>query len=756
MRIWLLSAAGAVLSLGVWPQLPALFWLPVLALPALAPLRWPGAAARAASGLAVGCVWAVASGHAMLAQRLPLALEGREILVSGYVSGLPRDIALADDSALRRFELKVSEARAATGGERVALGKLRLSWYGGPALAPGERWQLMVRLKRPRGTASPGVADREAQHLSLGIGAVGYVRDHPCNQRLDGIEPKAWHHRLRHTVGTRLAARQSGAEGGLLTALVNGDRQGVSAADRALLERTGTVHLLAISGLHIALVAGLCFLLAQGAARLLVQPLRWRPAPVWGALAALLGASAYAALAGFSLPTQRALVMIASVMAARLLQRRASRGVGLCLALCGVLALEPLAGHAMGFWLSFVAVGALLMALAEGGGRLWRFARAQFAVTLALALPLGQLLGAVPLISPLANALAIPLVSFLIVPSALLGTALLPWWTSGGELALRTAELAFGLLLDALAVLPMPIWHPRLWSLPVLALASIGVVTVLHWRRPLLGGALLLPLLWAPAPTAGLLRLSALDVGQGLAVLVETRQHTLLYDSGPVYRGGYSAAQGVILPFLRHRGHRQLDAIVLSHADTDHAGGVDTLLDAVPIARLWRGEPLSATARGQPCRAGQHWHWDGVDFTFLHPQTAGGGNDQSCVLLIRAGRQHILLPGDISAVVERSLAAQLPAAIDVLLAPHHGSGSSSSAALIAATRPRHVVFSRGARNPFGHPDPAVVQRYREAGSTLWDTALDGTVQFHWSGPQAPETVRAFRRGHRRYWHSRAE
>ncbi len=757
MRIWLLSAAGALASLALWEQLPSLFYLPLAALPALAPWRYSRATTHALSGLAVGFIWATLSGHAMLAQRLPLALEGHDLLVRGYLSELPRDIELPDGSLLRRFELTLSEARPASGGERLTLKRVRLSWYGGPALLPGERWQLKVRLKRPRSTGSPGVPDREAQYLSRGIAATGYVRDHPCNQRIEGIAVSAWHHRLRHAVGQRLAARQSGASGGLLSALVNGDRRGVSVADRNLLERTGTIHLLAISGLHITLVAGLFFYLAQGVARLLIYPLHWRPAPIWGALMALAGAGSYAALAGFSLPTQRALVMVSIVIAAQLWRRRASRGVGLCLALLTVLALDPLAGHSASFWLSFIAVGALMLVLEGEFGRLWRFVRAQFAVTLALMLPLGQLLGAVPLISPLANALAIPLVSCLVVPAALLGTATLFLWPPGGELLLRFAELVSTLLLTALGALPTPTWHPPRWSWPVLGMAAIGIVSVLHWQRLLLGGALLLPLLWIPPSADSALRISVLDVGQGLAVLAETKGHALLYDSGPAYRGGYSSARSVILPFLRHRGLRHIDALVISHADRDHAGGTTTLLDSIPITQLWRGEPLPEVASGQACRAGQHWRWDGVDFSFLHPLESGEGNDQSCVLLISTGEHHILLPGDISATIEASLASQLPAPIDVLIAPHHGSGSSSSAALIAATQPSHVVFSRAANNSFGHPNPAVVQRYLAVGSILWDTAMHGTLQFHWpTVQQAMVEVRAFRHQYRRYWHSIAQ
>ncbi len=756
MRIWLLSAAGAVLALGLCPQLPPLSCVPALVAVALASLRWTGGVARAVCGCSIGLAWAIFSGHAMLSQRVPVELEGRDLLISGYLSAMPSDTALDNGSSLRRFELKVSAARPLAGGERLSLGRLRLNWYGGPELHPGERWRLVVRLKRPHGTASPGVMDRAAQQLSQGVGAVGYVLDHPCNKRLAGIEIKALHHRLRRLVGQHLAAR-GGDYSGLLTALVNGDRQRPPTAVRALMERTGTVHLLAISGLHIALVAGLCFYLAQAIARLLVAPLRCCPAPIWGALAALVGACSYAALAGFSLPTQRALVMVASLMAARLLRRRTSRGVGLCAALAVVLAWDPLAGFSVGFWLSFVAVAALLMAVEEGGSaRLWRFARAQFAVSLALILPLGRLLGSVPLISPLANAFTIPLVSWLVVPAALLGSVMLPWWPAAAEWPLRLAELSAALSLWLLALLPTPTWQPPPWPLPVLVLAAVGVVAVLHWHRWLLGALLLAPLLWVPVPSTELLRLSVLDVGQGLAVLVETARHSLLYDSGPIYRGGYSAARGIILPFLRHRGHRRLDAMVISHADSDHAGGASILSEALPIDQLWRGEPLPGLRHAQPCRAGQRWSWDGIDFEFLHPLVAGGGNDQSCVLLIRVAERLILLPGDIGAAVERRLATRLPGTVDVLVAPHHGSASSSSEALLATVRPRHVVFSRAARNPFGHPDSAVLQRYMAVDSRLWDTALDGTVQFDWRSAETPPAVRAFRRQHRRYWHSAAE
>lgn len=670
----------------------------------------------------LGFCWACSSAQWALNQRLPAALDGQTLWLEGRVVGLPER-----REGVVRFQLEEASAR------RHALPpRMRLAWYDGPVLHAGERWRLAVRLKRAQGLVNPQGFDYEAWLLAQRIGATGTVKQGERLTAAGGFV--AWRDSLRQ----RVLAVDAHGRSGALAALVLGDDSGLSVADWRVLQDTGTVHLLVISGQHVALFAALLYGLVVGLVRLGCWPrgLPWLPC---ACALACLGAFGYGLLAGFEVPVRRACVMIAVVLLWRLRFRHLGVWTPLLMAWIAVLLVEPLAVLQAGFWLSFgaVAVLALVFSGRLGAWSWWAvWWRAQWTLAIGL-LPLFLALGLpISASGPLANLFAVPWVSFLVVPLALLGTLLLPVpWL--GEALLQLAGLLVGWLFDGLAMLASawPAWLPM--ALPGWAwlLVSAGALLVLMPSAvPVraLGLLLFLPLLFPPstAPPAGQAEVWQLDVGQGLAVLVRTREHALLYDAGPRY-GDFDLGERVVLPSLRTLGVARLDMMLLSHADNDHAGGAVAVSQRLPVLHVLSGEAaaLPAELQARPCVDGASWTWDKVRFTTLRWAQAGEGNPASCVLRVEAQGERLLLTGDIDAATERALLAsghKLRA--DWLQVPHHGSKSSSSGAFIDAVAPRAALLSRGQNNPFGHPHPLVMARYRARDITVYDSAPSGALR----------------------------
>ncbi len=749
-----------VLLLQQLPALPHGGWC--AALPVLAWLAWRRPPWRLPSLFGAGFLWALL--HAVLGagSQLPEALEGRDLLVEGRVEGLPDH-----GGGVLRFVLAVErwlDPALADGPSRI-----RLSWYRtAPRLRSGERWQLRVRLKRPHGLLNPGGFDYEAWLHRRGVGATGYVREDPENRRLEasGHSLDGWRERLLDRIGAALAEQPLG---GILAALAVGARGGIGARQWEVFTRTGTSHLVAISGLHVGLVAGLAWWLTFHGWRLSRRLALRCAAPRAAAAAALLAAAGYSALAGFSLPTTRALVMLGVLFGARLLMRPVRPGRGLALALLLILILDPLAVLDSGFWLSFGAVAAILFALAgRGGASRWlQSARLQLAVFLALA-PLTLLLfQRVSLVGPLANLVAVPWMGLLVVPLTLAGTALLVILPGTGAWLLGAAHAVLSPLWAGLE------WGAGLewaqWSAPApgpaaVLLAIAGVFLLLAPRGipgRWLGMLWLLPLLWpaGQAPAPGAAEVAVLDVGQGLAVVVRTHGHLLVYDTGPGYGPGSDAGERVLVPYLRAIGAGNPDLLILSHGDGDHVGGADSLIRAYPPGRILGGGAAAATVAGaEACRDGMSWRWDGVEFRMLHPPGDGSWRDNAatCVLRVASGGASLLLGGDLEARGEARLLERHREAIaaDALVVPHHGSETSSGADFVAAVRPRLAIYSAGYRNRFGFPRPPVVARYEAVGARGLVTAASGAILL--TLPPAGRggmTVRRHRETARRYWHA---
>ncbi|MCB2263815.1 MAG: DNA internalization-related competence protein ComEC/Rec2 [Candidatus Thiosymbion ectosymbiont of Robbea hypermnestra] len=761
-----LGFACGVGALFPLPSLPPA-WVPLLLVMLSLAVAWRWPPLRPLAFAAVGFLWAQLRVCPIICEPFPETLVRRDLALTGRIVGLP-----GETGHRVRFLFRVEQAWM-DGRDTGFTGLVRLSWYRkAPRLAAGERWRLTARLKPPHGFANPGGFDYERWLFQQGIRATGYVRDGDGNRRLDAGPGAYPVDRWRQRLGERLDALLPNPTGAALArALILGDRSRLGPEQWEVLTRTGTSHLVAISGLHVGMVAAFLFFPARWAWSRSARLVLALAAPRAGALVALAGAVAYSALAGFAVSTQRALVMLAVVLGAVLSARTVRPASGIVLALVGVLILDPKAVLSYGFWLSFGAVAALFAAFGQrlGRGNLWnKWGRAQWVVALGLLPLLLLLFGRAPLIAPLVNLIAVPLVTLVLLPALLVTglPGLVPELGLAWPLVLttRALEAGFGLLAiasgwdwAAMTVSSRPGW--------VWAGAFAGALLLLAPRGlpgAWLGLPLLLPLalIRPPAPDYGEAEFTLLDVGQGLAAVVRTQRHALVYDTGPRFPSGFNTGAAVVLPYLRHRGVGRIDTLVISHGDRDHAGGFAGLDGKFPIDRILAGEPRKLPGgRARPCLAGDHWTWDGVDFDLLHPGAAGrrSGNAGSCVLRvgIPGADASLLLTGDIDARVERKLIAadhgRLASAL--LVAGHHGSATSTGSDFLAAVAPRFVLYAAGYANRFGFPAAAVRERVATWGAGQLATASAGAIRFR-LGTTGLAGPRQYRREHKRLWRHR--
>lgn len=737
--------------------LPSLWWslllLPLLWLALWRPLWFM------ALFFVAGVTWTGFRAGLILEEVLPRELEGRDLVVEGVIGDIPRR---ADYG--QRFELEVT--RAEHEGQPVSIPRRILLTSRAPGFQPhaGEAWRLKVRLKRPHGYQNPGGFDYEAHLFRDRIRAKGYVREDVAPVRIGG--GAAWHDidRLRQNLGELIRERLPGNEyAGIIVALANGDGRGLGDEQWEVLRRTGTLHLVAISGLHISLIAGVVFFMARRLWALPGSTVLCIPAPQFGAICALLAAGFYAALAGFVVPTQRALIMLAVAMSGILLRRRFSSSHLLAVAGLAVLVYDPLAVMAVGFWLSFAAVAVILLVI-QGDRSMkplvWRLGYIQGAIALGMLPLMLAMFQQVSLVAPLANMLAVPVFDLMAVPLTLLGALLLGVVPDVSGILFQLAAWLLHLLWQALrwlADLSFSQWSqpaPPPWAL---LCGVVGVMLVLSprgWPARWVGAVWLLPLfLIRPSgPAPGETWFTLLDVGQGLAAVVRTQRHTLVFDAGPRF-GDFDTGKAVVAPYLRASGVRRLDTLLISHGDNDHTGGADSILRALPVDKFITSVPEKLPG-AKRCQRGQSWNWDGVDFLMLSLDDAGARrpNDSSCVLLVRSRFGNILLPGDIEARAEKGLVEQWGDRLraEILVAPHHGSKTSSTPEFIEAVAPQHVLFPIGYRNRHRHPHPDVVQRYAERGIRLHDSASAGALEIRLRADGLEVT--AYRDWHRRYWY----
>ena len=709
---------------------------------------------------------------AALALRIPQCADEslREFHVT--IEGDPQ----VESDGIARFVARVDTLEHGRDCRGLGSHRVRLTWYDAPELTAGQTWRVEGKLRPPWGYRNPGGFDYERWLLGAGLHGTGYIRSGSpvaAGRKVDTPWLGTLRIRLADWVGTR-AIRH----GPLVLALLTGDDSGISSEQWDWLRRSGTIHLVVVSGLHVGMIAGVLLLSGLWLVRLTPGLLMRFGARRPASLIALIGSGCYVLLSGSGIPAVRSWLMTAVALLAIGSGRQFAPGQALALVVVAVLVHDPLALHQQGFWLSFTAVAALLgfflprrtaqarrpdihRVLAAVSG----FTRAQLVLLLALAPLLALTQGAVPLHSPIANGLVVPLVTLAVLPLVLLAGVCAFWLPgpAGGLLWLADVGLEYVMQVvqRTSAIDPFAAVVGGGFELVVLLLCAATLCLA-----PGLGRGLPLVVLWIglliPAGESvrrGHFRILAMDVGQGSAILIETHSHRLLYDSGPGFPSGFDLGEAVVVPSYRRRYAKPPDGLVLSHDDLDHTGGAQSIFEALEPMAVWRSWER---AGGRPeharrCIAGQRWVWDGITFEFLHPPFSApekdssgdvlADNDQSCVLLIKAGGRRALIAGDISRRVERRL--ELPT-VDLLFAPHHGSRTSSSAGFVRRTRPSIVFISTARRSRYGHPHPEVLQRYLDTGARVSVTGRHGALEWISS---SPADVRRWRGSRRAYWHS---
>jgi competence protein ComEC len=753
MIVSALSFLAGLLSVQQFPVLPGSQWLIGITVAAgilgwLRYWRW--------LFFVMGVLWAIVFAMTRLADRLPESLEGIDIPVKGIIADLPEQ-----DERRTSFDFIV------TGSAQKLPSKLRLSWYyPDQDIKAGEHWSFAVKLKRPHGSLNPGGFDYERWLFTEGVGATGYVRPSPKPVLLGHDSAwtsiAVWRQSITDRLSQTLTDRPNIA---LIKALTIGDGSSITQNQWDVFRKTGTTHLVVISGSHVGLVAGLMYFLV-------LKLWAWTGLVAWspqraGAVAAMLAAVFYAGLAGFSVPAQRSLIMLAIVMLAIILQRNTRPFNTLAVALFAVLVFDPLAVLSAGFWLTFLAVSVIVYAVAGRLGKTGYFLemiKINWATSVGLSPLLLFFFQQVSLISPLANFIAVPVISLLAVPLSLLAVLVMfssqllasklfiivdttlqgLWW-----LLARLSELPFATINHA---------QPSVWALVfaipgiLLLLAPVGISS--RW----LSLVMFLPLVFtAPKkPETGDIKMTLLDVGQGLSAVVQTANHWLVYDTGAKFSAESDMGQRVLLPFLQLQGSGKIDKLIISHGDNDHIGGAASLLQGIPAEQVLTSVPQQLSDYSPVmCTAGQSWTWDKVSFTLLSPQQAFvSENDNSCVLKIQSERGSLILPGDIEATAESWLVETYGNNLkaNVLISPHHGSKTSSTTGFLQAIKPEYVLIPAGYRNQFGHPHRGVLLRYQQIKAKWLNSADSGAITI--SVKDGSWAVQSMRDTDSKYWNNK--
>lgn len=720
---------------------------------------------RLLATVGLGFFWTFFWAHLILSTALPVDFEGQNVWLTGTIISLTTPL----EHGLR-FDMKVDSIAVGQQPMDTAL-RVRLSSYRNVALnkllRPGERWRVMARLKRPHGLQNPGGFNYERWLFQQRIRATGYIKAHAGNQRLATAPFWSLTH-LRQTLRAQLQSALPTSEFvGIITALAVGDRSLISREQWRVLTDTGINHLVAISGLHIGLVAGMTFFCVRFVWSRLGHLVLWLPAPKAAALVSIGMAALYAALAGFSIPTQRAFIMVLVFFSSLLLNKKFTGMQLLSLALIAVLFIDPHSVMSMGFWLSFVAVAIIFYGVS---GRLrftngWQWVRVQWMIALGLMPFILVFYTKVSMLSPIANMMAVPWVSFVVVPFTLAGLLLMQFLPSFASFILTIASDCLWLLwfpMSYIADFDQALWQqhrPVGWSL---VLGMVGVLWLLAPKgvpNRWLGICWLLPM-FLVKPKAfddEALIFTLLDVGQGLSAVVQTKNHVLVFDTGRRYSSRFDIGESVIVPYLRQAGWSTIDTLIVSHGDADHIGGLEGVTTNIPVQQILTSVPGKVVNdQVMLCQKGQTWVWDDVYFEMLHPlgESEKKRNNDSCVLKITAAGISFLLTGDIEKSAEKQLLQHSAFEIQatVLVAPHHGSNTSSTAAFIRVVSPQFALFPVGYRNRFGFPKARVVARYQQQQVRLYDTASHGAITFlvDAQGLQGPYLYRPMTQ---RYWQS---
>ncbi len=722
-----------------------------------------------------GFFWAAGFAAFRLSDELPRDWEQKSIELVGVVATLPE---VTERGERFKFDVEKILTSGAIAPKHISLNFYReiesQKLENAPSLAnnfhAGERWQFTVRLKRPHSTYNPHGFDFESWALAENIRATGTIKGKSGYKKLSNFvwRPSYLIESLREKIGNRISQTLANKPyAGVLRALVVGDDSQIKVQDWNVYLRTGTSHLMSISGLHITMLAGLAFGIIAFIWRRMPSLVLRMPTRHAATFGAMLVAILYACLAGLSVPTQRTLFMLVAFAFALLIGKKVPISRVLAIALMLVVLIDPWSVSSPGFWLSFGAIAVIAYVSVSRmaiGSWLHEAMNTQWAVTIGMLPMLILMFGQASIISPAANAIAIPLISLVVVPLAILG-GLLPF-----DFLLQFAHFMMQLCMQGLiwlAATPMATWSqatPPVWAI---ILAFLGVLWLLLPRgfpQRWLGLILLLPMLIVHPlkPEIGEMKVAVLDIGQGLAVVIQTKNHTLLYDAGPRYSSQSDAGSKIIVPFLRGEGIAKLDGFIVSHNDEDHSGGAGSVLAQVPVDWLASSFDMPQTLPKMPkqlhCFAGQKWAWDGVNFEVLYPSLLSyanldlSDNNRGCVIKVMSKFGSILLSADIEKEAEAALLEANTHALssDILIAPHHGSMTSSTPEFIQAVGAKYTIFTVGYLNRFKHPKPLIEGRYAQSGAALYRSDYQGEMEINFT-KSSPIHIKAWRQTQPKYW-----
>jgi competence protein ComEC len=709
----------------------------------------------------LGFVWCLIYAHYQLSWTLPDYLESKTVIITGAIASIP-------EVEENRVTFLFKPDHLQSGSELFKPhGLVHLSWMNPKQkLKVGDQWKFSVRLKKVHGMRNPGGFDYEAWSLQEGIRANGYIY-HDDVTLLNSY----WYYyplsRIRQSIYTQLSNVLPTSNTSVwIPALALGIREGISSDSWQVLRKTGTNHLMAIAGLHIGFMCSFIYSFFNWVWRKRSLLPLIIPAQLVGGIAGIVMALVYSALAGFSLPTQRACLMLVIFFIISILRRHIVSCYVWSLTLFFVLLQNPLSVLTASFWLSFGAVAFIIYTMTgrlAPSGVWWKFGRIQWILTLCL-VPLSiWFFQECSVISFIANAIAIPWVGFLIVPITLLGCFVLLFSIKAGGWILFFADKLLQIIwyiLTYLSHLEWASWSHAVPHVSLLILACIGIIVLLlpagfpgRW----LGVLIILPFfLYKPlAPTFGQAWVTLLDVGQGLSVVIQTQQHILIFDAGARLSDHFDMGENVVLPFLHALNIKNIDMMVISHRDNDHSGGAKSIIAELPVLQIKTSSPdLFSHPNVSYCLQHEAWQWDGVDFSFLYPtnEQLGLDNNSSCVLRVVTKNHQILLPGDIEKAAEKYLLNDISNELsaDILIAPHHGSKTSGREDFIQAVHPKIVVFPVGYRNQYHFPNQTVLNQYKELGAEEYDSVTAGAIQFKLTeNPILMPTL--YRISHQHYW-----
>jgi competence protein ComEC len=760
MRSWTIAFALGIVLLQQFSVLPAMHW--VFTACALAFLLFYTGKKywiylRLLVAVLLGATWALTFGHWQNTTKL--TVEGEPVLITGYIHSIP----VSETHGIGfLFSLTSLASRPTHGVIKLMASNSNLAFH------VGDEWQFTAKLKKPYGTMNPGGFDYEAYAFTSNIIANGYISDKQPQKLLS----HHWYHqplnRVREYFSRKISQNLPATKTSpWITALAIGERHDIPAEEWQVLRNTGTNHLMAIAGLHIGFIALLAHQLITFLWRRLSSASLNIPAQHAGAIAALIAALLYSAMAGFSIPTQRACIMLAAFLTTLLSRRKPLSWQGWSVALLAIVLINPLTVLSESFWLSFASVALIIYCMS---GRLapeglwWKVGRIQWIIAIGLVPFSIWLFQQCSFISFIANSVAIPWVGFLVAPLSFFGTLLMPVSVTLSTYLLIFADKLLSLLwifLSWCAHLPNVVWYQVIDDKLTLITASVAIFFLLlpaGFPGRCFSIIFALPLiLFTPlTPAANNVWLTVLDIGQGLSAVIQTQHHVLVFDTGPRLSANYDMGESVVVPFLHTLAVKKIDMLVISHGDNDHIGGSGAVLRNFPVMAIKTSVP-ELLPKAEYCLQGMKWNWDDVDFEFLYPTpaTLHLDNNSSCVLRITIGDRHILLTGDIEQLAEKSLLAgyknALPATI--LIAPHHGSKTSANENFISSVNPQYVLFPIGYRNRYHFPNKTVVEKYEKHHVMMLDTASSGAIKFEVGGDKAMIQPSLYRVEHRHYWNN---